>query len=445
MNIVIVCGNWNEDGGRPSKVMEEFVDGAVSTGHRVQVVNGGNYDALPVVQEKLLKGADGIVWMPNVPNDLPKLRDIKKMYPKSILVTSKANLLGDYATADIVAHGLALKANLIIRIDVLRDRRFRCTLLDPLGNSWMPESYDFRQVGVVVMEQIDRLRKITRVPTTLEEKPPTPFPEDRADVQRFLQIIKDLAETFHELVAPAEGIKRFMGNASFRCMRGFPSMRSHDGVVFVSRRNVDKRHIDADHFVWTRLDILSGNVYYRGEHKPSVDTPIQLALYRYFKRVNFMVHSHVYVEGAPYTERMVPCGGTEEIEEVIDTANKHRYQYNEGSFAINLKGHGSIVFAETPRDILKFKFVRRQVPELMYALDAITSEEVDDLLDEGDEDFIIHWNDGLEEVISGPDFDTAMFENGYTMEDYHRIDWCSPLIEDTEDDASVNTSGLYTS
>jgi len=423
MKIVVVCGNWDEEGGRPSKVMEKFIDGMVSTRNMIQAVNGGKYEALKLVQEKILPTADAIVWMPQIPNDLPKIRDIKAMYPKKILVTSKANLLGDYSTQSIVAHGLALKANLIIRIDVLSGNQFRCCLLDPLGNSWMHPSYDFKEVGIEVVSQIKRLRDVTRVPTIRSDDTPIPFPETE-DSARFLKIVKAKAEIFHGLMGVGAEVTRFLGNSSFRCMRGFPSMRDNGGAIFVSQRNVDKKFIDKDHFVNVRLNISTGDVLYYGDNKPSVDTPIQLALYQALRNVNYMVHSHVYVNEAPFTRRMIPCGGVEEVTEVMDVIRARRFQYLRGGFAVNLIGHGSIIFANDVNDLLSFRFYGRDMPERMYTEPIIMED-----FEEEEKCFLVQFSNGTEETLWGVDIDDALISNGHDLGVYSQLDWWGEITD----------------
>ena len=55
-----------------------------------------------------------------------------------------------------------------------------------------------------------------------------------------------------------------------------------------------------------------------------------------------MIHSHVFVKDALITDKMIPCGALEEVNEIM------KLIYNNGltsDFSINLKGHGSISFA----------------------------------------------------------------------------------------------------
>ncbi len=168
-------------------------------------------------------------------------------------------------------------------------------------------------------------------------------------------MIKSYAEIFHELIHP-ENAERFMGNASFRCMRGFPSYRK-DGVIFVSRRNIDKRYIGRENFVAVKEKLP---IEYFGENKPSVDTPIQVRLYEQYQNIRYMLHSHTYIMDAPFTKSIIPCGALEEADEII-----HLFpDKNMKSFAVNLKGHGSIMLGDTTKKLLNTQYYARPVPEI---------------------------------------------------------------------------------
>ena len=138
-------------------------------------------------------------------------------------------------------------------------------------------------------------------------------------------------------------------------------MRANNGI-FVSRRNVDKSHIGKEAFVY--VEKSDGKLWYYGEHKPSVDTPIQAMLYDILPWTNYMLHSHVYVEGAPFSSKMIPCGGLEEATEIVSVLGEHEFS-DYASFAVNLKGHGSIIFVSKPEYIRSYKFYARPRPESM--------------------------------------------------------------------------------
>lgn len=176
---------------------------------------------------------------------------------------------------------------------------------------------------------------------------------------------RQLGEQFTEYVE-AVNPDRFMGNASTRCCHGFPSARSDNGTVFMSRRNVDKTIISSDEFVEVTNDASSGNTLYFGDQKPSVDSPVQLRLYERYPNVNYIVHGHVYVKGAPFTDACIPCGFLEELEEI---ANKFPDMLRRalvstaGNFVINLRGHGCLILASDVAYLTGHEFLSRPVFE----------------------------------------------------------------------------------
>jgi hypothetical protein len=299
--------------------------------------------------------------MPNVPNDLNKIRDIKLRNPRAILCTSKRNISGKYSIQDIIARALNVKANLIIEIyKKFGDDKYAFKLLDPLGNMWYNDT-DIPRLCNVLYNRLIYLKSITRAQSIQT------FP-DAVDVPKinktFLNRVRECAEIFHKLIRPSESCERFLGNASFRCMRGFPSCKIKNNI-YVSKRNVDKTHIAPEDFVpvFSNKGAL-GRYYYRGKNKPSVDTPIQIALYDELPKIKYMIHSHCYIEDAPYTTTMVPCGGLEEIDEILKTIDKKFGSRKKKFYAINLIGHGSIVMCKRARCLGKVKYRERYLPEV---------------------------------------------------------------------------------
>jgi hypothetical protein len=148
-----------------------------------------------------------------------------------------------------------------------------------------------------------------------------------------------------------------MGNASFRCMKGFPSFRK-EKLIFVSRRNLDKRGIESNSFVAVEANL--DKVNYFGVKKPSVDTPIQLRLYANYPGINFMLHSHNYILDAPFTKRIIPCGALEEAEEITNLLPEKSLKM----FYVNLRGHGSIAASNDVEGIRNLRYGQRPVPEI---------------------------------------------------------------------------------
>ena len=161
-------------------------------------------------------------------------------------------------------------------------------------------------------------------------------------------------------------VDRFVGNASLRfkeptrCMNGFPAIRK-DNLVLMSRRNVDKTGISEKDFVPCFLN-NDENVEYFGENKPSVDSPVQLRVFREYPNIDYILHGHVYIKNAPFTSMPIPCGAVEEINEIIANVPK------DTDFAVlNLKGHGCLIMssAENLDRMNDVIFEVRKLPEII--------------------------------------------------------------------------------
>jgi ribulose-5-phosphate 4-epimerase/fuculose-1-phosphate aldolase len=380
--VLIVGGTFDNEGGRPSKLINSMYNEIASVnGYEVILYNGGlvtdlhNYILPSVVDYQI------VMWFANVSNDEDKLRDVKVINPKCILITSKRNDDSKYTFAELISRALAIKANLTIEFSK-HDDKFNMMLFDPLGNVFY-DGFTVSQLCYQMMRRISQLLHFTRVPTIQEVKLPMPeVPEETT----FFDFAHDCAEIFHNLIRPAKGTERFLGNMSFRCQNGFPSFRGENGIIYVSRRNVDKSDINAGSFVPTFLTEDNTTKYF-GDNKPSVDTSVQLRLYRLFPWANYMLHAHCYVDttGIPNTMMLstntpVPCGALEEVAEIyniiprtINDLDGTVQLFNKNAprlLAINLKGHGCILIA---KDVAIFKelqkhkdncFIQRPMPEV---------------------------------------------------------------------------------
>lgn len=182
--------------------------------------------------------------------------------------------------------------------------------------------------------------------------------------KEFLNLIRKYAYTFASATFETKNVKRFLGNASFRCPKGFPSFRDRK-YIFVSKRNVNKEFITIDDFVPVYYE--DNKLYYCGNNKPSVDSPIQVMLYYKLPNINYMIHSHCYIENAPYTEMSVPCGAIEEVDEILNVIiNYYDNDFNKTAYFINLKGHGSIMMSNNTQQLENIKIIGRKLPEIMY-------------------------------------------------------------------------------
>lgn len=366
--ILFVGGSWNLHGGKPSKIVEKFANNFPE----IELYNGGNYNDLNAILETCAN-YDIVIWWANVPNDLPKIRNVKDINYKAMLISSKRNVDNKYSFQDLLQKSLASKSNLTIEFTKPNDV-YSMKLFDPLGNIW----YEGTSIKECTKELIDRLnfiKSITRESTFASEekiedlkwffnmfkevnnKSIIPIEEE------FLSIVKNYASIFAEAIFETKDIKRFLGNASFRCPKGFPSFRTGK-YIFVSKRNVNKEYISINEFVPTYLE--NDKIYYCGTSKPSVDTPIQVRMYEKLPNINYMIHSHCYIKGAPFTENALPCGAIEEIDEIMKLIEKYYdNDYCKDFYLINLTGHGSIMMSKYPNQLRNIDIVGRNLPENM--------------------------------------------------------------------------------
>lgn len=353
VNVLFIGGGFNNSGGKTSLIAREVykvVDRNFDIGY-CQI--GGYFNQLREILNQIHL-FQLIFWFADAPNHYPKvIQEIKKLNKECVLVTSKRNIEKDYSFADVIWHALGLKSNLLLEV-IQREKRYFGRVVDPLGNIFIDFTEDFTLIAEAMVKRAKELLSFTRVSSQRAGNAVIQVPDER----EFFAYVKFYADKFHQLIHPAEGATtRFMGNASFRCESGFPSFKNAE-FIFVTRRNVDKRQIDRKSFVAVRQTLP---VEFFGDHKPSVDTPIQIELYNHYHKVRYMLHSHVYVDGAAMTERVIPCGALEEFEEIRQVYLSE----DKVNFAINLRGHGSLVLASSVDFFEDLPYIARPTPELI--------------------------------------------------------------------------------
>ena len=312
--------------------------------------NGGNYDELLKIAETVGK-YDVVVWLAKISEDKPRLSATLKNKGNFVFVSSKRNLEEKLTPLDLVYDALNIKSNLTLEFKKNQDK-YVSRVLDPLGNVFLDYNSDFDLVGKVLGKRVKELTAYTRMKSQSVGENQKFLVNDE-----FIQLIRHNANCFSNLLYSNLDSVRYLGNASFRCTNGFPSFKK-DGFIYVSRRNVDKCGINNDSFV--AVDASSEELNYFGEKKPSVDTPIQKKLYQNYKNVNFMLHSHNYVVDAPFTTHIVPCGALEEVDDVVEVFPN----LNVNHFAVNLRGHGSVVASYNLEFLKSVNYFARPLPEI---------------------------------------------------------------------------------
>ena len=377
MTILIVGGTWNrkfnnttESYGKPSSLITKLAD-TLTTYGLVDVYNGGRYDKLEDIIEST-HAYDVVFWWANVDNSLPKIRNVKEIAPYTMLINSKRDDEDKYSFQELIQRSLVAKANLTWKFKKIADKTFETTIFDPLGSVWYLGT-DFDAAIKACMDRLIFLKRMTRQPSIKTDKI-----NIVPDEQDFVDVVRKYATEFQKYMDSSVKTERFIGNASLRlikpfrdsrCGKGMPSFRGADNMIFVSKRNIDKQFITLDNFIPVYMD--DDKLMYCGDDKPSVDTPVQIRLYNAFPQINYMLHSHCYIKGAPFTHNAIPCGTIEEADEVINTlASCKLYAGIPQMFAVNLIGHGSIIMWN---NMVQFhneieptlEYCKRDMPEMM--------------------------------------------------------------------------------
>jgi hypothetical protein len=269
-------------------------------------INGGTD-----LQKISVKGHQIILWFPDVDNY------IEKCYPQkdigSVLICSKI-VRPAYSRPEMLSRIFKMHANAIILISK-ENNPFTFEFVDALNNTW------------------NKTSDLYSLANTINEFTKWTMASKRCSLQKDA-VLEALTKLNRQVADRHEAdMGRYFGNLSTRCMKMFPSTR-----FFFSKRNVDKTRITADDMVLVQDSDLFQPTYY-GPDKPSIDTPVQLELYRQCPNLNYFIHGHAYIPGYPETEEYFPCGDLREVPGIIKLINEKHCGI------INLKNHGFLIYA----------------------------------------------------------------------------------------------------
>ena len=320
-NVLIVGGTF-ANVPKASSVIKKLAANIRSKFERVTVINGGTIDE---IQNISVRGYRLIIWMPNLSNE------IEKVYPQkdigAVLICSKV-IHDNLTIGDAVSRIFVMQANAVIAI-TSENKTFHFNMVDALGNTWVKTS-DLIQLTEDIKNFYEWSSNSTRIPSIRDIRLPlhTVTPE----LTELCNVVKSIADKVE-----SERGGRYFGNVSTRCEKLFPSMIDKECAI-VSARNIKKNRLTEDDFVTVKL--ISETVFFNSSilAKPSVDSAIQLRIYREFPELKYMIHGHAYIENAPFTDMYYPCGDLREAYEIWKL-------FKNNHFVINLKHHGFIIAA----------------------------------------------------------------------------------------------------
>lgn len=300
---MIIGGSFDNWCGKKSSIVDR-----ISETLNIDSINGGNINEIKDINLTKLS-----IWMPNVSNNEDKF------YPKKsigcCLICSKVLRQVDedeHKFTQAVTRIFKMNANAVIAIE--KEDIFKFTLIDALGNIWV-STKDVKELCISINKFYEWFLKQQRKRTRIN-----------SEVNKFMNLVRNNAEN----IMQSSG-DRYFGNCSTRCSKTFPAIRN-ENTVLVSPRNINKKHIETNDMIAVINNEVIGNI------KPSVDTPIQLEIYKHFDNINFMIHGHAFFDNAPYTENYYCCGDVREVSDIMKIFDK------ESSFiVVNLKNHGFII------------------------------------------------------------------------------------------------------
>ena len=336
----LVCGTFDRERGKPS-----YIGSLLFTTLKCDGMNGGHISKLREIDFSTI---DTLIWMPNISNEEEKIiGNIKKENKKLLLISSKNVIDRDFTPSDVVGRLLMTKSNLGIMIDHQKGEHI-FKLLDPLGNLYC-DTNDVYNLGIAIKERIEYIKTLHRVNSTSVGNC-----RNFQINERFIEVVKNYSMEFTKYVN-AINPYRFFGNASTRCSYGFPAMKEGESI-FVTRRNIDKQDICSEGFIEVLTE--EATVKYYGKYAPSVDTPVQIKLFNHYPNIKYMIHGHVYIKDAPFTEHKIPCGYIEEFDDI-----NALFTQDSSKIVVNLKGHGCLVAFENIEDFNTIKLIGRPFPE----------------------------------------------------------------------------------
>ena len=374
MKTLLLMGKWTKNGREQERGEKEetIIKGVQRNYNDVDVYNGGDTNQLINIVEK---NYDLVFWFVDEIDDGNVIYNIKQKNQKVILIVCER-------VNDNIPFIASLNNVFKIKINILiQNKNEMFITTDPLGNMW----YEGNNIVEAIQASIDRtefLNKITRESTTQADELVgslawyfNQFKQDfinnnevtkeKVEEEELLETVRNYAHTFTKETTHCDesDIDKVLENSATRCIKGMPSFRKGN-VVFVSKRTVTNKYIQNDDFV--PMIKKNGKLYYQGNFKPSVDSPIQMALYEHLPNINYILHSHCYIDNAVFTSKNYPCGAIEEVEEILKTIKEHYKTFDNDFYMINLIGHGSYVLGKTVKDIENVVYVGRKIPEKIY-------------------------------------------------------------------------------
>ena len=361
LQVLFISGNWNNEEGRSSKYMSivsDFVSKKI-TGH-VDIYNGGNLNDLKKIMEEKVPSSEVVFWFPNIPSELREgIKNPKDYNPSCTLINYKRNDNNRLTYDDLRSLAIANKADLTCEVFKDDTGRYQMRVFD--SNDTIVS--DFTQsTGKSITDLISRIYILRSLAYSklihTGELIDIVNPNFNEIAEKYIEFGEVLANKLNN-----QFIKRHLGEIAFRGNID-PVTKSND-IVYVSARHVRRDELtpdDKSKFVATRL--LSNKINYYGEAKPCFNCSTYSRILSHLPKVNYIFFSNFYIDGARYTEKVLPSQCVQQVQEISNLIINNNYESN---FAINLLGCGSMIFINSLEELDKYyeKLIQRDLPEMI--------------------------------------------------------------------------------
>ena len=356
--VLFVGGNWDDFGGRPSRYMSKFIKAITNKVGEANLVsyNGGHYEELKDIVNRSNE-FEIIFWFPNIPTDKEKLKNPKDVNKHAITINYKRNDNNKYHFQELISISMSLRTELTCEVRKTDEGRYELRVFDTVGTVWSDFNINLNKSVAELFSRLSALRK-TRYAKYIQSGDAISVPTDKV-TNEVLNTFNSLESDFKSLIKPKEGIQRVISTFG---VRGYVDPTSHlNDTIFVSERSVVNK-VKLENFVAVKM--FGNKLKYYGFKKPNVDAGTIAKLFNLLPNVNYVIHSHVYASEYPFTERSIPSGGLQMVDELMKVINKKGFKNN---FCVNVIGHGCFILTSDKKFLNNVKFESRNVPELLNA------------------------------------------------------------------------------
>lgn len=145
MNILIIGGVFDDQGGRPSGYIRRMGEAFQKKEHSTTIINGGYYYDLCAHLNGVVQ-YDWVYWMGDIPNDKEKLVNrIHLHYPNIKLFISKNNRKNIYTPSDLHTRITMAQANGLLEFTQMSDV-IQARIMQPDGQYYSSHCIDIAQL-----------------------------------------------------------------------------------------------------------------------------------------------------------------------------------------------------------------------------------------------------------------------------------------------------------